>query len=147
MKEHQFVIAVRADDALSTDRVRIVVDSLLKIGLSDATRTVEGGEGSVDAQLALDMSISSPVALEHKVRAAFGMGDIIGIIDNDDVCKDLSDEQIADLAGNFMDRITKDLEEKLTKVGNDFLDEKWLQLRDELLSDIETEDDTSTPSL
>lgn len=61
MTKHLFLVPVQARAGISAETIAKVLDSLLNIGLADATATVDSGEGDViAAQQALDLNISSP---------------------------------------------------------------------------------------
>ena len=60
-KEHHITITVSAPTDLTEDQVVILIQRLIDCGLSDATDTVNEGEGDLEtAEAALNLNISAP---------------------------------------------------------------------------------------
>lgn len=62
MQTHTFTITVVSEENRET--MRTILDTLINIGLSDATDTVNEGNGDdcqADAQIAIDANWSSPI--------------------------------------------------------------------------------------
>lgn len=63
--KYVFRLEVEAPDNTDADEIGGVLNSLINIGLSDASYTVEDGIESEEAELALKLDIGNPEELTH----------------------------------------------------------------------------------
>lgn len=70
---------------------------------------------------------------------AWSIEDVLSLVENDPATQGFSDEQIQALAQSFGERASAGLEDILAKRGNDYLGDRWDNLRASILAEVKAE--------
>ncbi len=72
----------------------------------------------------------------HVVPSVWTLADAAGPVDEDEELDHLSDEQRDAAAAKLLERSGRRLEDALGQRGNEYLADRWSELRDEILAEV-----------